>query len=147
MDRFSNIVKEYYVHTIFLISLAAMLGSLYMSEVEQYAPCPLCWWARVWMYPIVIIAAVGIILNDKKTFWYIAPLSIIGTLFSLYHNMLQIGIFTESEACVAGGTSCATPTIAFTIGEAGVSLELLGLLGFLAINIVLITKALVEFKK
>jgi disulfide bond formation protein DsbB len=98
------------------------------------------------MYPIVFIAAVGIILNDKKAFWYIAPLSIVGTLFSLYHNMLQIGIFTESEACVAGGTSCATPTVAFSIGETGVSLELLGLLGFLAINIVLVAKAWSKFR-
>src|SRR5690606_23005038 len=34
----------------------ATLGSLYFSEVADYVPCRLCWFQRVAMYPIALVA-------------------------------------------------------------------------------------------
>ena len=40
---------------IWVVSFVATLGSLYFSEVRGYEPCELCWYQRIFMYPIVII--------------------------------------------------------------------------------------------
>lgn len=90
---------------IFLLSLAGMLGSMYFSNFgdpvvnllagklfsteNPFLPCHLCWWARIWMYPIVIISAVGIMRKEKSVFSYIAPFGILGTLLTLYHVIIQ----------------------------------------------------------
>ncbi|MCA9380698.1 disulfide bond formation protein B [Candidatus Dojkabacteria bacterium] len=137
-------IKPYAMHVIFLISFLGVVGSLYMSEIEEFVPCPFCWWARIWMYPIVVVSVISILTADKFGKWYVAALAGIGILFSAYHNLLQLGVFSESESCVVGGTSCATPTIFTTIAGREISLELLGLLGFIAINVVVLSLIWVE---
>ena len=128
--------NEYWLHFIFLISLSGMLGSLYMSEIEKFIPCPFCWWQRVWLYPIVIISSIGILSKNKATKYNILALSIIGTIFSLYQNLLQLGIFKESEECTVNGTSCATPTIFIQTELVSISLEFAALSAFLLINLI-----------
>ncbi|MCA9387403.1 hypothetical protein KC669_05215, partial [Candidatus Dojkabacteria bacterium] len=102
---------------------------------------------RVWMYPIVPITIIAIITADKYAKWYVAALAGIGILFSAYHNLLQLGVFSESESCVATGTSCATPTVFTHIGDNIITLEFLGLLGFLTINIIVWSLIWVERKR
>ena len=34
----------------------ATLGSLYFSEIADFVPCRLCWFQRILMYPIALIA-------------------------------------------------------------------------------------------
>lgn len=73
----------------FIVALTAMLGSLYFSEVSGFAPCKLCWFQRVFMYPLPFILLVAQITIDKKIWKYILPLSLTGVLFSSYHYYLQ----------------------------------------------------------
>jgi len=35
----------------FVIALVSMVGSLFYSEIMKFAPCNLCWWQRICMYP------------------------------------------------------------------------------------------------
>src|SRR5665213_3769815 len=87
-----------------IIGLAA---SLYFSEFQHFAPCILCWYQRICLYPLVIILAVGIILKDKRVFWYALPLAIIGWCISVFHNLLQYGVVTEAiSPCANTGVSC-----------------------------------------
>ncbi len=134
MSKIKEYFKQYWLHVVFLISFSGVLGSLYISEIEKLLPCPFCWWQRVWLYPIVTISAIAIMTTDKVAKYHIFALSFIGTLFSLYQNLLQIGIFTESEACVATGTSCAKPTIFLELGSLVISLEFMALMAFLLID-------------
>jgi disulfide bond formation protein DsbB len=91
--------------------LIATFGSLYFSEVMRLPPCVLCWYQRILMYPIVLIAAVGIIRLDKALATYVLPLSITGWLISLYHNLLYYKIIPESITPCQLGVSCTTRQI------------------------------------
>lgn len=67
----------------------ATLGSLYFSEIQKFEPCNMCWYQRIFMYPLVIILIVGIIRKDAKVSIYSAVLSGIGLCISIYHYSLQ----------------------------------------------------------
>ncbi len=90
---------------IFTQALVAMLGSLYFSTFGDIAknlaagnlfpvdagltPCELCWYARILMYPIVILSYIGLVKKDKKFTDYILPLSAIGIALDSYHYAIQ----------------------------------------------------------
>ncbi|MBI3288525.1 MAG: disulfide bond formation protein B, partial [Elusimicrobia bacterium] len=46
------------------------------SEIRHFPPCVLCWYQRIAMYPIVVLAAVGIWHDDRKAHRYLLPLSV-----------------------------------------------------------------------
>lgn len=68
-----------------VIALIATLGSLYFSEVVGYIPCDLCWYQRIFMYPLVFLLTVAYIRKENQMSIYILPLSIIGLCISLFH--------------------------------------------------------------
>jgi disulfide bond formation protein DsbB len=97
--------KRFWSWIIFGQALLAMLGSLYYSyfgdpvanlqtgQLFSFAnglsPCELCRWARILMYPIVVISAVGIWEQSTKFVSYVLPLSTIGIFLETYHYLLQ----------------------------------------------------------
>lgn len=91
----------------FAIASVSMVGSLYFSEVEHYLPCRLCWFQRVAMYPIALIALVGLIRKDRHARWYIVPFAAIGVCISTYHYLIEWGVLSDSESCALFGPSCA----------------------------------------
>ena len=74
----------------FGISLVAMLMSLFYSEVAGFAPCELCWWQRIIIYPLVILFGVALKRNDKKICDYTLPLVAIGVFIAAYHYTIQM---------------------------------------------------------
>lgn len=98
---------------IFFQALVATLGSLYFSEVMKFPPCVLCWYQRICMYPLVVIAGVGIYTKDKRFLNYVLPLSAIGWTIALYHNLLYYKILPESIKPCTIGVSCTTKFFAW----------------------------------
>lgn len=89
-----------------LTSLVATLGSLFFSEVRLYEPCTLCWYQRIFMYPLVLILAIGIIKKDPKSALYSSVLSFIGMCLSAYHYAIQKLDFFAEAAPACGRISC-----------------------------------------
>ena len=79
----------------FLASVST-LGSLFFSRVMEFAPCLLCWYQRICLFPLVVILAVGLFPFDKSVVKYALPLAIAGWLTALYHSLLYSGIIPES---------------------------------------------------
>jgi len=124
-----------FLYIALLQSLAATLGSLFFSEVMKFPPCLLCWYQRIAMYPVVLIIAVSILIKDKKVALYVLPLSIVGTLIALYHNLLYYNLIPHSiEPCVLG-VSCTTKYIEWF---GFVTIPFLSLIGFLIIDVCMI---------
>jgi len=73
----------------FIVALGTMLGSLYLSEVMHFVPCPLCWYQRICMYPLWVALLVGGLRRDKGVYLYVLPPAIVGALFAIYHTQLQ----------------------------------------------------------
>lgn len=113
--NFSNPLsqKEIFVYFAWMQSLIAVSGSLYFSEFRHFAPCILCWYQRVFMFPLVIIIAIGILRKDRGLHLYVLPLSIIGMFIALYQVFLQAGILPESVAPCAIGVSCSLKYVSY----------------------------------
>ncbi|MGG3800491.1 disulfide oxidoreductase [Metabacillus fastidiosus] len=87
-------------------SFIATLGSLFFSEILKYIPCELCWYQRIFMYPLVIILGLAIFKKDYKIASYSAVLSAVGGLISLYHYGIQKIPFLTQSAISCGAVSC-----------------------------------------
>ncbi|WHY85169.1 disulfide oxidoreductase [Neobacillus novalis] len=86
-----------------IAAILATLGSLYFSEVQHFIPCTLCWYQRIFMYPLVIILGTAVYRNDKGIYKYALPLSIVGMLISGYHTLLQkVPYIQQFEMCTEG---------------------------------------------
>lgn len=108
----------------------ATLGSLYFSEVADYVPCRLCWFQRIAMYPIALIALIALVRKDAGARWYTVPLATIGLAISTYHYLIERGVLTDTEACALFGPSCAD----VWFEEFGfVTLAFMALAGFVAV--------------
>lgn len=91
---------------IAVISLIAMFGSLYFSEVKGFIPCTLCWYQRILMYPIVLIAGVGLFQKNGQIALTTGIFSVIGGTLSLYHYGIQKIQFLSDSAPSCGTVSC-----------------------------------------
>lgn len=100
-----------FLHIAWVVSLSAMLGSLYFSEVLKLAPCTLCWYQRILMYPLVVIIPIGIVSLDKKVYKYVLPLTIPGMAIAFYHYLLYVKIIPEAYAPCSAGVSCTQKLI------------------------------------
>lgn len=85
----------------------AMLGSLYFSESAGFVPCRLCWFQRIAMYPIAVIALVALLRRDRDARWYVLPLAVAGIGISTYHYLIEWGVLADSESCSLFGPPCA----------------------------------------
>ncbi len=94
--------REYGVPLAYGPALAALLGSLYYSEIAGFVPCTLCWYQRILMYPLCIIILVGILSDDEYIPRYVLPFSLTGMAFSAYHVLLQHGVIGSTTACSTG---------------------------------------------
>ncbi len=89
-----------------LVVVMSTMGSVFFSHVMEYAPCVLCWYQRICLFPLVIILAVGLFPFDKNVVKYALPLAIFGWLTAFYHNLLYSGIIPESIQPCSKGVSC-----------------------------------------
>ncbi len=76
----------------------ATAGSLFYSEVAGFVPCPLCWWQRIFMYPLVIVLAAAWAFRLR-----VRPIVLIQASLGLgvsgYHYLLQHFPSWSGEAC------------------------------------------------
>lgn len=101
-------IKKNLLQLALIQATLATIGSLVFSEILKFPPCILCWYQRIFMYPLVIILAVGIWKKDKNVHLYALPLSIAGLIISIYHNLLYYNIIPESSTPCTLGISCTT---------------------------------------
>ncbi|KRT66368.1 MAG: disulfide bond formation protein DsbB [Candidatus Dadabacteria bacterium CSP1-2] len=94
------------VFLCWLIASISTMGSFFFSAIMQFAPCVLCWYQRIFMFPLVIILLVGLFPFDKSVVKYALPLASAGSFFAFYHNLLYYGIIPESVQPCSQGVSC-----------------------------------------
>ncbi len=104
-------VHRYILLLGFLMTFFGTGMSLFYSDVLKYAPCDLCWYQRIFLYPQVFMFAYAWYKKDYSVLAYSALLSIVGGIIGLYHHMLQIG-FDLMKPCSTApfAVDCAAPT-------------------------------------
>jgi disulfide bond formation protein DsbB len=97
---------------IFLLSLGSVAGSLFLQYAGAISPCLLCWWQRIFMYPIVIISAIAVVKDTdvSEIADYVLTLSIFGACVALYQHLLQMLPAGSLIPCDASG-DCAVRSV------------------------------------
>ncbi|RWS49914.1 disulfide bond formation protein B [Arcobacter venerupis] len=97
-----------FIFLAFLVSLVATLGSLFFSQIMNFIPCSLCWYQRIFMYPLVFLFLINLLFPDDKIFKYTFPIVLIGWSISIYHNLLMYKIIPEDLSPCVQGVPCST---------------------------------------
>jgi disulfide bond formation protein DsbB len=119
----------------FVVAASAMAGSLWLSEVANFTPCPLCWYQRICMYPLALILGIAAVRRDVSVRVYVMALAGVGVVIASYHSWIQA--FPPSN-----GTSFCTidaPCTERYVWEFGfVSIPFMALCGFAFIIVMMI---------
>lgn len=108
--HFKNYTHKNSLPLAFLLSLASIIGSLTYSEIIGLLPCELCFWQRIFLYPVAVITALALICKKESLeLWReILALSTIGSLFSIYHILIQFGETSFQCSINNSSNGCAT---------------------------------------
>ena len=119
-----------------VIFLGAVVGSLIYSNVLGFAPCILCWYQRLVIFPVAFLAFTGNIAKSALLRGQVLILSSIGFAIALFHRYIEL--FPQSGVSVCGpdGVACDTlyvfefgyitiPMMSLTVLAAGILLSLL----------------------
>ena len=123
------------VFACWLLASGSTLGSLFFSEVMGILPCLLCWYQRICMYPLVLILPAGLFPYDSNVVRYALPLSLLGSLFAVFHLLLVAGYIPESIRPCIQGIPCTEVQI---VWFGFVTIPLLSALSFLLISALLV---------
>ena len=94
----------------------------------EFAPCVLCWYQRIFLFPLVVVLARGLFPFDRGAVRYGLPLAALGWLVAAYHNLVYAGVVPESLQPCAKGVSCTEEYI-----------RLFGLLSIPALSLIAFT--------
>ena len=93
--------------TCWIVASVSTLGSLFFSEIMELAPCALCWYQRIFMFPLVFILLIGLLPFDRSITRYALPLAVAGWGFAFYHFLVYSGFIPESIQPCSQGVSCS----------------------------------------
>lgn len=137
-NKFLDFIEKHFLVLGFLISLVSALFSLVYSEVIKFAPCQLCWYQRVFMFPQVFIFGVAVWNNyrnqlseAKNVIKYSIPLLCVGFVISVYQNFIYYFSANNGGPCDASGVSCYQHLISEFGGY--ISIPMLSLTSFFAL--------------
>jgi disulfide bond formation protein DsbB len=96
-----------YVWMAFMLTVVAIVASLVFQYAYLLTVCPLCWYQRIFMYPLAVLFGVSL---WKRQETLIAPyaivLGVIGMVIAIYHSILQYyTLITGTEASIPCGAT------------------------------------------
>ena len=124
----------YLVFGAWLIAGVSTLGALFFGEVVKVPTCVLCWYQRIFMFPLALILPVGLFPFDRKVLRYALPLAVIGGLVAFYHVLVVAGVIPEALQPCTQGVPCKEQVI---VWFGFVTIPLLALLAFVTIVVLL----------
>ena len=128
-------LSEASAYAAWIVALVATVGSLFFSEVMQFAPCVLCWYQRIALFPLVLIIGAGIVMRDQRMKYYALPVCLSGMAVAVYHNLLYYGIIPKSISPCTEGASCTEVQIEWF---GFITIPLLSLAAFVSIALCLL---------
>jgi disulfide bond formation protein DsbB len=134
-SQFIRFFYKYGVILAFLVALVATLGSLFYSEVAGFEPCKLCWFQRIFMYPLAVLLGTALIKRDYRYTFYPIVLAIIGAAISLYHNYIYYGGISVFPCPPFGAETSCTRVLVMEFGY--ITIPLMALTAFILIILLL----------
>lgn len=105
--KLQRIPYERYIVALAVVSILSILGSLIFQLVYETPVCELCWWQRIFLYPVSVITLVALWFKTRETHVTVAVLSAFGLWYALYHYYFHFQRFvlgnTLTLPCSYGG--------------------------------------------
>ncbi len=117
-----------------LVALAATAGALFIGEVMRMLPCQLCWYQRIFMFPLAIVLGIACHGDDRRGAVYALPLALGGLAIALYHTLLLAGLLPQTWTPCEAGIPCSGQRLEIL---GGLPIPWLSLLAFAAIVLLL----------
>jgi len=127
--------REAFLFLAWVLSLVATMTSLFFSHFMNLPPCNLCWYQRIFMFPLVLILGVGFSTQDSKNYLYSLPLTSVGWAIAFYHNLLYYKWIPATLSPCSAGASCTERQLELF---GFLSIPLMSLLAFTALLILII---------
>lgn len=102
-------IRNYALYLAWAVSVFGAVLSLYFGEILEIEPCNLCWYQRVFLFPLAILLGIGAYKDDRKIVPYALPLAAMGALVAIYHTAGQWIPELLREAVCGQGQDCRTP--------------------------------------
>ena len=133
-----DFIEKHFLTIGFLISLISVLFSLVYSEAIKFPPCQLCWFQRVFLFPMVFIFGVSLwdnfrhqLSEARNVIKYAIPLLSVGFVISVYQNFVYYFGSGNQGACDSTGVSCYQHLVSEFGGY--ISIPMLALTSFFAL--------------
>src|SRR5512134_2160979 len=94
------------VFVAWVVATSSTLGALFFSEVMELPPCLLCWYQRIFMFPLVLVLPMGLFPFDARVVRFAAPLAFAGWLVSVFQVLLVAGWIPEGIRPCSQGVPC-----------------------------------------
>jgi len=92
-------------------ALLATLGALFIGEVMGMAPCLLCWYQRIFMFPLAVILTMAVFAEDRRGAVYALPLALGGLGVAAYHTALIADWIPRWWIQCGAGPSCSDQSL------------------------------------
>ena len=91
-----------------LIAATATLSALFLGEIVGLPICSMCWYQRIFMFPLAVILPFGLFPDlDRRLIRAGLALAAIGLLLALYHQGIVSGIVPERIQPCRQGIPCS----------------------------------------
>ena len=117
-----------------VIALIATAGALFIGEVMGMTPCLLCWYQRIFMFPLALILGMAAFADDRRGAVYALPLALGGAAMAAYHAALVAGWVPKWWVPCGAGPSCSEQRLEIL---GGIPIPWLSLAAFITITILL----------
>lgn len=115
-------------------ALISTLGALFIGEVMGMTPCLLCWYQRIFMFPLAIILGIAAFSEDRRGAIYALTLALGGAAVAGYHTALIAGWVPKWWVPCGTGPSCSEQRLEILNS---IQIPWLSLLSFVAIAFLL----------
>ncbi len=99
------------VFSAWLLATASTLGALFFGEVMQLPPCSLCWYQRIFMFPMALILPFALFPLNRSVVRAALPLAALGSLVAAFHVLLVAGVIPARLEPCKQGVPCSETVI------------------------------------
>jgi disulfide bond formation protein DsbB len=135
------------LHFILLVTTFSVITSLVYQLVYETPVCELCWWQRIFFYPVPIITAIALWYKTKESHMTTGILAVFGLFYASYHYYYHFQGFVLGNKltlpCSVGGLlpACTnSPILVFGFA----TIPFMGVMMFMSIIIICIFSELLK---
>lgn len=99
------------VFCAWLLASTSTLGALFFGEVMRLPPCSLCWYQRIFMFPMALILPFGLFPFDRNVVRATLSLALLGGLIAAFQVLLVAGVIPQRLEPCKQGVPCSETVI------------------------------------